>query len=401
MESRRTLLRALAAGAAGLAGCSSDPPESETPTDTMTTATPTETTRTTEPTTTANDEGAPACDTQWSPDYEWTFERGVLRQPLATDDRLLVSSGSTVFSLSPADGSVQWRRSLDATVHAVADGAVILHDHATLTALELADGTTRWSVDAPTEHAIWSRTVQVHDGTLHAGASQMDTTESDYETEFGRIYTIDLESGEQSRLTDLQTEDGAVAVPEYVRADQTGIYATLEQGGVFGIDLDGSVRWRRYGDTWYYDPARAGDLLVQPWSRGVVALDVESGETVWSDDRIEKQATVADGVLYGTAGGSPQSYGTFTALDAATGEASWANRLDGCGGNLAVGAGVVATTIACRKSRLEVRDAASGCRLGRIEATTDHRTGLDVHDGVLYASLQGSDADQLVAVPLP
>jgi hypothetical protein len=400
MQSRRTLLRTLGAGMVALAGCSggSDDPGS-TPTDT--TATPTETTRTTEPTTTTSDEGAPACDTQWSPDAEWTFERGVLRPPLATDDRVLVSSDSTVFSLSPADGSVQWRRSLDATVHAVADGAVILHDHATLTALELADGTTRWTVDAPTEHATWSRTVQVHDGALYAGALQTKTAETDYETEFGRIYTIDLESGEQSRLTDLQTDDGAVAVPEYVRADTTGIYATLEQGGVFGIDLDGTTRWRRSGDTWYYEPTLGASLLIQPRSHGIVALDVESGETVWSDDRIEKQATVADGVLYGTAGGSPQSYGRFTALDAASGEVRWENRLDGCGSELAVGDGVVATTVSCRKSRVEIRDAASGCRLGRIEATTDHRTGLDVQDGVLYASLQGSDTDQLATMPLP
>lgn len=401
MKSRRTYLRTLGAGMVALAGCSggSDDPSS-TLTDTTTT-TETESTRTPEPTTTTDEDGPPDCDTDWSPDPEWTFERDDLRAPFATGDRVFVASDTTVFSCSPADGSIQWERSLEVSVHTVAEGAAIGHNRSQLAAFELTDGTTRWTADAPAEHAIWSQTFQVHDGTVYVGATQRKTPETDVETEFGRIYAIDVASGDQSLVADLQTDDGTVVEPEHVRADATGIYVTLEQGGVFGLDLDGTLRWRRYGEAWYYEPLRTETLLIQPWSRGVVALDVESGQTVWSDDRIEKQTTVADGVLYGTSDGSPQSHGRFTALDAATGDVRWENRLDGCGGELAVGDGVVATTVDCRKSRIEVRDAASGCRLGRIEATTDARTGLDVQEGVLYASLQGSDSDELAAFPLP
>lgn len=398
MKSRRALLRALAAGTVGLAGCSSDPPESETPTDTMTTAT---TTRTTERTQTT-EEIERACDTEWTADPDWSAERPGLGTPVVTDGHVLVAGDETVFSFAPTDGAEQWSRDVRHEVVATADGAAIVADATErLTALDLADGATRWTVDTPTEHAVWGQTLQVHDGTVYVAAAQVKSPERDVEEEFGRLYAIDVESGDRTLLASLTTEDDEPVEPEHVLADDTGVYVTLDQGGVFGVDHDGTVRWRRYGQSWYYEPTRTGSLLVQPSSYETAALDVDSGETVWTDDRIDQQATAHDGLLYGAAGGSPETYGTVVALDPETAEAEWTSQLDGCGGAPTVGDGVVSLPVSCRKSRIALLDAGRGCYYGSLDDTDDSRTRQAIHDGTLYATLEGIDSATLVAVPLP
>lgn len=411
MPSRRTVLRTLVGGLAVGAGCSSQPdtPPSTSPNPTSATTTPAPTTRATtaattdEPTTeTTTEERARDCASTWEPAPRWSFERPLLRDPVVAAGRVFVTTDGRLFSLSAADGTVQWQQSVGGTVHAVAEGAVLVDDHGRLTALELATGQPRWTVTPPTDHATWSRTLQVHDGAVYVGAAQVETVETAYETEYGRLYRIDVASGERTLLTEVPADDGQVVVLDYVLADETGLYVTLEDGGLVGLDHDGTERWRRRGESWYDRPLRTGALVVQPWSRGVVAIDAATGDTAWRHDGPEMHVAAADGTVYGAGGGSPDAPGTLWALDAATGTPRWRTTIQGCGKRLSAASGTVAAHVGCRPSgHVELLDAARGCHYGVLEQGSTGPPGLAIADHTLYASLQGGSGDRLVAVPLP
>ncbi|MDH5020591.1 outer membrane protein assembly factor BamB family protein [Halobacterium rubrum] len=406
MRSRRSVLAALGSGLAALAGCNAADDtattDSSTPTATTTSTPPATSTTTTSTETTATDDVVD-CETSWGPEPSWTVEGPAVGGPHVASGRVHAVVADELRAFASSDGAVQWRQPVpDGSVYAVSGGVLFAGDGG-VTAFDAASGERLWSFTLPGEtRAKWAA-VAVHDDTAYVAAAQAPTASTDPDTVYGRLYRFALRSGDQRGVDDL-TPDGDEAVdwlkPLSVLADDTGVYVTRETGGVLGATHDGSVRWRREGDDWYYEAVRAGGVLVQPQSRQVTALDVETGETAWTDDRLDMQVAAADDVVYGTSGGSPQTYATVTAVDAITGDARWTSKLDGCGGSIVAGGGVVATGVGCRKSRVDLYDATTGCRYDDVDGSPDAQPGLAVGDGTLYAT-RHADTDELVALPLP
>lgn len=414
MPYRRSLLGVLGGGLASMAGCASLPAGSPTTeslvTEATTSTSPPSSTPDSERTSTADSppagsEAPPGenndCENRVDPDSRWTFERDVLRQPLFSTDHLLAAAQNAVYSLDPLDGSVQWERSIDGNLQVQRDGAIIVNAYGQLMALEVPSGQTRWSIDPPADRATWSNSVAVHDGGIYIGASQLNTPQTDYETEFGRVYRIDLESGELTRIRELMYDDGTPIEPDYILADESGVYVTIDKG-IFALRADGSTRWLRLGDQEFFPPVRAGQSVIQPWSRGVYALDIETGEVRWHHRGPDMHVAAADGSVYGAGGGGPVSSGQLWALDVATGNERWQTTIDGCGGQLIVDAGVIVQSVGCRETKhLRLTDAESGCHYGDIPQETTGVPRFDIGGGSLYASLQGEQTDQLVSIELP
>lgn len=405
MPSRRTLLRALGVGTVPFAGCSArtDAP-ARTGTGTPTTAEETPTDTPVEspgdtPTETPDD----ACETAWTAETRWTFERSGLDTPIVTADELLVPSDGDLFALDPDDGSVRSELSIPGDhVYGLADGVLLVSDGDRLLVVGADDGEVAWTFEPPGEYARRSRTMPVRDGTVYVGAAAVPTPEQPVDDPYGRLYGLDLATGERVFVRDLTAEGGNWVDPRYVLAGDAGVFVTRESGGVIGLDHDGTVRWRRSGDDWYYRPVLAGDLVLQPTSRTVVALDAASGKTQWRDDGPEMHVAAADGVAYGAGGGGLDEDGVLAALDAETGRYLWETQIEGCGHRPVVGAGVVAIGVGCRagSGHVGLFDAASGCRYGQYDQSADLSPALAVGAGRLYA-VDGENREKILAFDHP
>ena len=401
MRSRRSVVAALGAGLATLAGCNADGDTATTDAGTSTTTTTTSTTTTTTATTTTSTDDAADCDTAWEPTPAWTVEASSVSGPHVSSGRVYAVVAGELRAIGPGDGAVQWRQSVaGGSIYTVADGVVLAADDR-VTAFDAASGEQLWSFTPPGETGAKWEAVAVHDDTAYVAAAQVQTPSTDPDVVYGRLYRFALRSGDRRSTHDLTRDGEDWLKPSSVIADDTGIYVTRETGGVLGVAHDGTVRWRRAGDDWYYEAVRAGDVLVQPESLQVNALALDTGETVWTDDRLDMQVAAVDGVVYGTSGGSPQSYATVAALDADTGEAKWTSRLDGCGSSIVAGGDVVATGVSCRQARVDLYDATTGCRYGGLDGGSEAPPNLAVGDGTLYATRHDADADELAALPLP
>lgn len=112
-------------------------------------------------------------------------------------------------------------------------------------------------------------------------------------------------------------------------------------------------------------------------------------------------ATVADGVVYGAGGGSPERDGALAAVDLETGRHRWEATVVGCGYVPSAGRDTVAIPVDCRGEggHVEVFDRATGCRHGRLDLGTDQTPAGVVSDGTLYVA-DGSGG-RLWAIPLP
>jgi len=208
----------------------------------------------------------------------------------------------------------------------------------------------------------------------------------------------------ESGLLGLKSADGTVdwrypgVDSVYAVADDAGVFLTLDGGGLFALDRDRTVRWRREDDDWYYHLDLADGVVLQPTSDAVVAIDVRSGETRWRDDRTEMHAASADGTVYGAGGGNSPGNGVLTALDAATGKQRWETEIRGCGYRLTIGSETVALPVGCRNGpgHTALFDAATGCRYGALE----RRAALDAGDGRLSGSFDDAQG-RIAAFDLP
>lgn len=318
--------------------------------------------------------------------------------PRVTQERVFVADDEHVLALSPADGSTVWEQGRAGLhVYGVEDGVVLARSRDDVVALDAGDGAVLWTFAPPGEHARWSRTLPVHGGTVYVGAVQAPTPETVVEEPYGRLYGLDLRTGAVALERDLTRGDEPWVDPDYVVAGEAGVFLTLESGGLVGVDHDGTVRWRRDEDRWYYRPAVAGDVVLQPTSGTLVAVDAESGETRWLDGGPEMHVGVADGVVYGAGGGSPATDGDLAALEASTGTPRWQTAVRGCGRRPVVASGVMAIPVGCRDgpSSVVCFDAETGCRYGGFEPSADPM--LAAADSRLYASVGA----ELVVLELP
>lgn len=286
---RRDALRAVgAAGVAGLAGCqtgatddlcgeTASPTESTIPTDALGSAQP--------PSADASwpahqhdagrtgfaDAAGPTDGVRlaWSHDlrddasYAW---------PVIADGTVVVSATDpgSVTALSPADGDVAWSVDLDrASQPAIVEDCVVVGDATGLHALDLGDGTERWTF-----------------------APEYDPTTTKREGE-GGVASFDAAP--------------AVAGDTILARSSVGVHA---------LALDGSERWRKEGA---YLGAAADGTAYLAGGPGIVAVEVASGEEQWTREGLGVGADLAvrDGTIYGG------DTGTVTAIDAATGEERW------------------------------------------------------------------------------
>lgn len=203
-------------------------------------------------------------------------------------------------------GYRDWETDLDypESPATVADGALVvgIGEGATggrAVAVEVADGSVRW--EFPVEMPVWA-TPAVRDGVAYV--AQRDDQRRDPDVQ-GTVYALSMAEGEEL--------------------------------------------WsRRLGESSRFNPVDApvaGDGLVYvPTGTGpLVALDADSGETVWTLDPsggVQASPALADDALF-----VGDLDGTLHALDAATGEESWTADVAKFRGGPAVGAnGVYAAT---------------------------------------------------------
>ncbi|WP_227353511.1 outer membrane protein assembly factor BamB family protein [Haladaptatus salinisoli] len=194
------------------------------------------------------------------------------------------------------------------------------------------------------------------DGTLYlAAATATGTYDSD-----GFVAAYDPETGDelwkQSDVPAPQTpavSDGAL----YFATHPPGNTTAVEKGGLYALDADdGTILWSRDDHLEWADPLLADGRLNTAYGRfssdsGTVALDPETGETVWENSDVDAdEVCYADGTLFARTG---------TALNASDGSVKWERSL---GSLEAVRGGLVYGT--------RLRDAKPGYRVSAW-ATSD------------------------------
>lgn len=233
-------------------------------------------------------------------DVKWEIEPGedgnyINMQPVLHDSTLYVgTSASELFAIDFESGEVEWDWVSSMNTGDI-ETCTVLDDSLYVTgvgsrAIDRSDGTERWRQDSAPEGWV------TYDGEFYGIAGGRDLTE------FGVLVTIDRETGEQTVLREF--EDGLGASEIAIR-DGIG-YVTYEDG-VIALDIeDGETVWE-----W----ERSAD--VEPDIYGSVAIDED---TVYA----------TEGEYLGVRGDTPEDErerpGLY-AIDADTGEARWTGRL--------------------------------------------------------------------------
>lgn len=395
MPSRRNVLRLVGAGVTTLSGCTSLADD---------TATTPDKTQSKEGTLTQTTDGqsAVACEEAWPGEPVYSFEDAKsLGRAAPTDDRIFVGSDAGLLALSPTLDLVWTQPRVKGEVHDVTDDVVLVSEGDRVVATDPEQGKVLWSFEPPGDYARVAGGPAVQDGTVYVAASQVRTASTDPEVEYGRLYAFQVRTGSEEYVADLSPENQEWVQPIYLIADAAGVFVTLDSGGLLGVAHDGTVRWRRAGDNWYFQPDRVGDLVLQPRSRSVVAVAAETGETQWESNTIEMHVATEEDVVYGAGGGGPSDEGTLAALDAETGQSRWETPIQGCGTQPVVGSGGLAIPVGCRDSPgyVGIYNAKTGCRYGAYRQSADLRPVLATGQGRLYASV-GENRGRLLTFAL-
>jgi len=218
-------------------------------------------------------------------EQQWTYACGLASGITVAEEAVYVvgveGGTATLYSLSVADGSVRWERTVDAettyTTPAVADGSVYVGGTA-LQVFDTADGSEQWRVENPvrTAPAVGDdAVVAASSGGLAvydtAGTEQwrVEFTEEDplsvthppavadgtvYLSVAEGIRVYDLDSGERSYAVDIGVDGTPVVADGYVylfgREQLTCLAAE-----------DGTTEWS-YGTEQHADPGRVAPAVV-------------------------------------------------------------------------------------------------------------------------------------------
>ncbi|WP_248895214.1 PQQ-binding-like beta-propeller repeat protein [Haloplanus halobius] len=221
---------------------------------------------------------------------------------------------------APSDPSVAWRRTparYDAAQPVIDDGTAYVAFDGDLVNLALADGDTRWTVDAG--HASESAPA-VHDGVVYA------TVWNGGDSVPRGLIAVDADTGDVRWRALTDNDVNAAPTPT---DDAVFVGGGYENEEVAAVNHDGTVRWRRTLGEYAAAPAVADGRAIYATgeSASVVACDTDTGETVWErsvDDRTLAAPTVVeDRVIVADA------TGTVRALDPATGDVQWDATVDG------------------------------------------------------------------------
>jgi outer membrane protein assembly factor BamB len=234
-------------------------------------------------------------------------------------------------ALSAADGAEQWRAELTTsptrTSPAVVDGTVyITTEKERVYAFDAATGEESWrtNVGGPVYGSP-----AVYDGSVYvAGGDPAYYPESDNETEKPHFYALDAGSGEEEWKTPIEgtIQPGSPAV------DEEMVFFVTNGNGPRAFDrATGEERWHRpkigFPDA---SPALTDGTLFVPGSPdgGIVALDVESGDTRWANavrpsDSQRSEFTAGAPVATDDAVYAGNESGVLYALDADSGDELW------------------------------------------------------------------------------
>lgn len=238
--------------------------------------------------------GAAATAPVWSlpvgnsaPERQWTYRnRGVVYPPLAGDGVLVTTVSASAFEgsrpryvgLDERTGGTRWERvgQFDWQYDAPVDERFVARDGDTVEAVETATGRTAWA------KSLGGDRVQ---GVLR-GVDPGPAGRMAYATAETGVVAFDVETGERR-----WTRDGTEAVFH----DATAETALVREGGdVLAVDAHtGRTLW---GRALYSGPSQVhGGQVVVRRSSDLHALDVESGDLVWTYDPDDANLFVAGG----------------------------------------------------------------------------------------------------------
>lgn len=314
------------------------------------------------------DAGNTAAPAEWngpcSGDVRWTFDGGTptMNSSPVTQGGVVYGGGSGdpggLFALDAESGEVEWEVETEGYVTSApaVDGDTLYVGTwgKTFYAVDVDDGSVRWSVDVGHRFGMSSPTVvddTVYVGTL--GDAPLVVSGSDDEGFAApAVLALDAETGEERwRYDEFGERDDVSASPAVV--DGT-VFVPVE-GTLYALDAgDGSVTWQRalhvhpnasvaVRDGVVYCPTmppRGDEESDEPHGR-LLALDATSGETRWeatvedlslrtspavTDDSVYVAATTTTACL-ATGGGDETcestSRGRLHAFDRETGTRRW------------------------------------------------------------------------------
>ena len=367
--SRRAVLAAAGLGAASLAGCTAGYRSAST----------VDATSSLEPRRTpATDLDEAPLTPQWETSIPGQF---TLSTPGLTADRLFVGSASRMTAIAREDGAEEWHTDLGGLTHgftpavdeergtllaAARDvvGRRSIVDRGgspSLTALDAASGEREWR-----EGIRVSASPVVDDGTAFvplvddegtavtaraaASGAERWTTRLSTPDVFAApavgegVYVATREDADgEGRLVAL-TRDGEVRWTESLEGEaykgplvagpsaaggDEAVFVGTDAGYVYAFEADGSRRWRASLDgAVNTTPAVADGLVYATSPRNVVAMDVETGEGVWSGavDHVDKTGLGLGGGMVHVGGNE------VAAFDADDGAARWRIELPGVAG---------------------------------------------------------------------
>jgi outer membrane protein assembly factor BamB len=227
------------------------------------------------------------------------------------------------------DGNPAWEEPAQLEAVAIvpvavdADTAYVADIDGGVTALDVATGEERWTVDVGSPVA---GAVTVADGRAYVAAYGP-------ETEPGTVVALDPATGEELWSTDEETISSKL-VSAVIATDDALV--VLEAASVVSLDpADGRLRWRTeivnplrnppffFSETATPAPVVAGDLIVAMDVSGrVYGLDAETGALRW-DQALNDASLQALPVATGEHVLVPTDSGTLTAVDLATGHVAW------------------------------------------------------------------------------
>lgn len=225
-------------------------------------------------------------------DERWRreFNSLVSATPVLACNAVVVQTSVRTYALDRSDGTTLWEASPgNQFAEPLSDGRHVFVASSVPTALDLRDGSTRWSHDL-TDVTPWG--CCLGDGCLVVTGL----------TDRGGVAVgLDAASGDRRWRTDLPNP--VKASPTY--RDGTA-YVPDEGTHLVALSIEtGDVEWRTRpydslpGGRWAATPTVAGDTVVVPSGNGgtTAAVDRASGETVWE---VETGPTLAPPVATGS-----------------------------------------------------------------------------------------------------
>ncbi len=257
--------------------------------------------------------------------WETSIESSENTPVIATDASLYFGDEHTVRALG-RDGRDQWRYGTDGIVRGVAVAGDAVYaacelsksngDNGALVALDRKTGERRWRF--ATKHELLFEP-SIVDGTAYLG------------TGGGTLMALDVGDGTERWSSSLGDGLGLVTTPAI--AGGTGYvtkvapYTSTEDPGVFAVDLaTGGIRWRTETEHLSEIPTRVVDGRVSVSTvRSIRALSSTTGEIKWDVQNRTKQPIVStqDEIFVAS------TYQTVECYDAETGSVVWDANLPG------------------------------------------------------------------------